>query len=38
MFEVFLKTFFIAMTIFGCNALKCVSINNQECKTRNNKC
>ena len=37
MFGVFLKKKIIAMTIFGCNALKCVSINNQECKTRNNK-
>ena len=26
--------FFTAMTLFSCNALKCVSINNQECKTR----
>ena len=31
----FIKTiFFTAMTFFSCNALKCVSMNNQECKTR----
>ena len=28
------KYFFTAMGLFGCNALKCVSMNNQECKTR----
>ena len=26
--------FFRAMTIFNCNALKCVPMNNQECKVR----
>ena len=26
--------FFVAMSFFSCNALKCVSINNQECKVR----
>ena len=31
----FIKTiFFTAMTFFSCNALKCVSMRNQECKTR----
>ena len=31
----FAKTiFFTAMTLFSCNALKCVSVNNQECKMR----
>ena len=28
------KIFFTAMTFFSCNVLKCVSINNQECKIR----
>ena len=28
------KCFFTAMTFFSCNALKCVSIDNQECKVR----
>ena len=26
--------FVVAITFFGCNALKCVSMNNQECKVR----
>ena len=26
--------FVVAMTFFGCNVLKCVLINNQECKIR----
>ena len=26
--------FFVAMSFFGWNALKCVSMNNQECKIR----
>ena len=31
----FLKKFFITtMKYFGCTALKCVSVNNQECKIR----
>ena len=31
----FIKTKFLtAMTFFSCNALKCVSMNNQECKIR----
>ena len=30
-----IKTVFIlAITFFSCNALKCVSMNNQECKVR----
>ena len=28
------KKFFIAMFYFSCNALKCVLMNNQECKIR----
>ena len=28
------KCFFIATTFFSCNALRCVSMNNQECKIR----
>ena len=28
------NVFETAMTFFGCNALKCVSINNEECKAR----
>ena len=28
------QIFFKAMTFFSCNALKCVSMNNQECKIR----
>ena len=34
MFGFIKKYFFTAMTFFGCNALKCVSVNNQECKIR----
>ena len=31
----FMKHIYVtAMTFFSCNALKCVSMNNQECKTR----
>ena len=31
----FEKTIFLtAMALFSCNALKCVSVNNQECKMR----
>ena len=26
--------FVVAITFFGCNVLKCVSMNNQECKVR----
>ena len=26
------KVFVVAMSFFSCNALKCVSMNNQECK------
>ena len=26
--------FILAITFFSCNALKCVSMNNQECKVR----
>ena len=28
------KVFVVAMSFFSCNALKCVSMNNQECKVR----
>ena len=34
MFGFLKKRFFTAMTCFSCNALKCVSMNNQECKIR----
>ena len=34
MFGFIEKWFFIAVTFFSCNALKCVSMNNQECKIR----
>ena len=34
MFGFLKKYFFKLMTSFSCNALKCISINNQECKTR----
>ena len=34
MFGFIKKCFFKAMTFFGCNALKRVSMNNQECKIR----
>ena len=33
MFGFIKKCFFTAVTFFGCNALKCVSMN-QECKIR----
>ena len=32
MFGFFKKCFFTAMAFFSCNALKCLSMNNQECK------
>ena len=28
------KVFVAAMSFFSCNALKCVSVNNQECKVK----
>ena len=34
MFRFTKKCFFTAIAFFGCNALKCVSMNNQECKVR----
>ena len=34
MFGFIKKWFYIAVTFFSCNALKCVSINNQERKVR----
>ena len=34
MFGFLKRYFFTAMTFFSCNALKSVSMNNQECKTR----
>ena len=34
MFGFIKKWFFIAVTFFSCNAIKCVSMNNQECKIR----
>ena len=39
MFRFIKKVFFTAMTFFSCsplnvNSLECVSMNNQECKTR----
>ena len=34
MFGFIKKVFVIAMTFFSWNALKCVSMNNQECKIR----
>ena len=34
MFGFIEKYFFTAMTLFGCNTVKCVSMNNQECKIR----
>ena len=34
MFGFLKKCFFIATTFFSCNALRCVSMNNQECKIR----
>ena len=34
MFGFIKKYFFATMILFGCNAVKCVSMNNQECKIR----
>ena len=34
MFEFLKKCLFITLAFFGCNALKCVSMNNQECIIR----
>ena len=34
MFGFIKKYFFTTMILFGCNAVKCVSMNNQECKIR----
>ena len=34
MFGFIKKVFVVAMTFFYCNALECVSMNNQECKMR----
>ena len=34
MFRFIKKIFFAAVTDFGCNALKCVSMNNQKSKIR----
>ena len=34
MFGIITKIFFCSNVIFCCNALKCVAINNQECKIR----
>ena len=34
MFGFIKKYFFTAMTFFSCNILKCVSMNNEECKVR----
>ena len=34
MFGFIKNVFFTTVTFFGCNALKCVSMNNQECKIR----
>ena len=34
MFGFIKKCFFTAMIFFGCNALKCVSMNNQKCRER----
>ena len=34
MFGFIKKWFFIAVTFFSCNTLKCISMNNQECKIR----
>ena len=34
MFRFIRKVFVVAMSLFDCNALKCVSINNQESKGR----
>ena len=32
MFRFIEKVFVVAMSFFSCNALKCFSMNNQECK------
>ena len=34
MFRFIKYIFFTAMSIFSCNALRCVSVNHQECKIR----
>ena len=34
MFRYIKKVFVAAMSFFSCNALECVSMNNQECKVR----
>ena len=34
MFGFLKKCFFTSMTFYSCNALKCVSMNNQECKIK----
>ena len=34
MFRFVKKMFVVAVTFFSCNALKCVSMNNQDCKIR----
>ena len=34
MFGFFKNVFVVAISFFSCNALKCVSMNNQECKIR----
>ena len=34
MIRFIIKVFVVAMSFFSCNALKCVSMNNQECKIR----
>ena len=34
MFKFIKKVFIVTMSFFSCNTLKCVSMNNQECKVR----
>ena len=34
MFRFIIKDFVVIMSSFSCNVLKCVSMNNQECKVR----
>ena len=34
MFGFIKKCFFMAIAFFGCNGLKCILMNNQECKVR----
>ena len=34
MFGFIQEVFVVAMSFFSCNALECVSVNNQECKVR----